>query len=343
MNQLPYKAIFVDPSYEAFYQDQLFDLANEALNRDDQLLPFVRLRESLQTPGVMVHTADFMRNGDHRRAQNEYYSLGLTSYRALQGDDRVILKACVLMEPPVVAGGLYKSLPRLATEFQNVYLHNIQGDGYSLNGVDVRKLKKFYWPIPYRQVLEQCWNATERLERIVVVNGNHNPLFSNGEMYSSRVMAMLELAKHDAIDLFGRGWKSWSRHSLWPSYLMNRRSLLQIYKGDCRSKYATLAHYRFCLCIENQLMAGYVTEKIFDCLYAGTIPLYLGAPDIAGLIPKEVFVDCRKFSSWTEMLDNLKQLSSSEVRRLREAGREFFVSPSAAKFHSSLENIFSGR
>lgn len=40
-------------------------------------------------------------------------------------------------------------------------------------------------------------------------------------------------------------------------------------------------------------MTGYMTKKLFDCLYVGTIPLHLGAPDISSLIPPEAYIDCR--------------------------------------------------
>ena len=48
------------------------------------------------------------------------------------------------MEPPVVANYLYKKLPEITKLFKNIYLHNIDGDGYSLQNV-IKKKKKFYW------------------------------------------------------------------------------------------------------------------------------------------------------------------------------------------------------
>jgi alpha(1,3/1,4) fucosyltransferase len=46
-----------------------------------------------------------------------------------------------------------------------------------------------------------------------------------------------------------------------------------------------LQSYRFNLCPENSNYKGYVTEKIFDAIYAGCIPIYWGSdnnpePDI---------------------------------------------------------------
>ena len=33
-------------------------------------------------------------------------------------------------------------------------------------------------------------------------------------------------------------------------------------------------------------MKGYISEKIFDCFYSGTIPIYLGAKDVKTIFPK---------------------------------------------------------
>jgi hypothetical protein len=87
-------------------------------------------------------------------------------------------------------------------------------------------------------------------------------------------------------------------------------------------------------------MNGYVTEKLFDCLYAGVIPLYIGAPNILDDIPQEVFVDCRNFSSWTELWSYVSNMSSQVISNMREAGREFIQGKDANKFYRSLENIF---
>jgi hypothetical protein len=151
---------------------------------------------------------------------------------------------------------------------------------------------------------------------------------------------MVELAKSGVIDLYGRGWeKWWSRASQWMPYWRNRKTLMSIYKGACSSKYEVMADYIFALCFENMAMQGYVTEKIFDCFYAGTIPLYLGAKDIADLVPQNAYIDCRRFDSSVQMLDVIMNMSEEQIQSMRVAGREFIQSPQGLKYYHAMVEI----
>ena len=114
---------------------------------------------------------------------------------------------------------------------------------------------------------------------------------------------------------------------------------MSIYKGKCGSKFEVLQNYEFCLCFENMKMDGYITEKIFDCLYAGTIPLYMGAPDILEYIPEDVFVDCRKYSTWKEMWEDVAMMPAEKIEAMKIAGRTFLQSDDAKKFYNSMEHI----
>lgn len=335
------RTIFIDPSYPAYYEDRLFDIANPVLNRDGTLMPFERLRAAAVEKNIAIHTADFLMEGKITGEANEYYSLGLLeNYPKLAGRQDIRLRGFFILEPPVVAPKLYRALPELTRHFEQVYLHNTEGDGYSLKGVDRSRLRKLYWPQPLRDVMEPWWGNRDRLNRIVVINGNHIPRSFSGQLYGKRIEAMAHLAKLGVVDLYGRGWDQWWSHrSMWPPYWWNFRALMSIYQGSCESKYEVLSRYRFCLCFENMAMQGYVTEKIFDCLYAGAIPLYLGAKDIGSLIPEAAYVDCRLFGSWEEMSDKVMAFSDKQIADMREAGRAFVQSDEGMKYYNSLLGI----
>ena len=334
---------YVDPSSPAYYGDKLFDASNIILNRDDSLVPFARLRQAFRAAGKDLRTADYLMKDPAGEGPSNYYSLGvLDNFKALIQRADVCLKAFVIFEPPVVDPRLYKALPELTAAFESVYVHNTIGDGYSLGGVDASRLRQLYWPQPRTEVIAPYWERTERLDRIVVINGNHIPRNVANELYSKRIEAMAALAPLGVIDLYGRGWaKWWSRASMWLPYWKNRKMLMSIYKGACGSKYEVLSQYKFSLCFENMAMKGYVTEKIFDCFYAGTVPLYLGATDITDLVPADAYIDCRKFSSWQQIWHAIAILPSEKIESIKNAGRQFIQRPEGLKYFNSLTQIFN--
>ena len=65
-----------------------------------------------------------------------------------------------------------------------------------------------------------------------------------------------------------------------------------------------LNNYKFILCIENSYSIGYMTEKIFNCFFSNTIPVYLGNPDVCKYINPECFIDLRS-ENWLEKLNEL--------------------------------------
>lgn len=336
--------IYIDPSYKAYYQDKLFDLTDLILNRDDTLAPFAEVRTIKNKQGLDVHTADYLFEIVARGEpppRSRYYSLGsLDNFRKILGLKNVKLESIAIFEPPIIDSRPYEILPELTSTFKNVFVHNISGDGYSLTDVNQSRLRKLYWPLYRKQVIEEHWQNKKRLNRIVVINGNHRPINRNGELYSSRIKAMKSFAKYSCIDLYGRGWSSWySRSSMWMPYWLNYRTLMSIYKGHCESKYEILSKYKFSLCFENMVMDGYVTEKIFDCFYAGTIPLYLGARDIEKLVPVDTFIDCREFSCWDDLYDFIMSLSDRDIEIMKFKGKEFMRSDLALEHYNFLKNF----
>jgi hypothetical protein len=89
------------------------------------------------------------------------------------------------------------------------------------------------------------------------------------------------------------------------------------YRGEAANgKLSTMQQYRFALCFENLYLdpwsRGYVTEKLFDCFAAGTVPVYWGAYDIERYVPKNCYIDFRHFKSLEPLRDKLVAMSQSE-------------------------------
>lgn len=148
------------------------------------------------------------------------------------------------------------------------------------------------------------------------------------DLYVDRLELMRHLSNRADFDLYGLGWER-------PVPGDDGRyapAVRRAYRGAIDDKHATLVNYRFAVCFENTAWDGYVTEKIFDGLLAGAIPIYLGAPDIAELVPREAFVDAREFSDLHELEQHLRTMDTDEVDAHLAAARAFVDSPAFTVF-----------
>jgi hypothetical protein len=68
--------------------------------------------------------------------------------------------------------------------------------------------------------------------------------------------------------------------------------------------------YKFILCFENSKGDGYITEKIFNCFFARTIPIYWGADNINLFINKNSFINVEN-DGW---IDNVKLLNENKIK-----------------------------
>jgi hypothetical protein len=66
-------------------------------------------------------------------------------------------------------------------------------------------------------------------------------------------------------------------------------SAIPSYRGQCLFKWKTVSQYKYSLVIENSTDDYYISEKIFDALICGSMPIYHGSDKIFEIIPKEWF------------------------------------------------------
>jgi hypothetical protein len=97
-------------------------------------------------------------------------------------------------------------------------------------------------------------------------------------------------------------------------------------------KYEVMSRHAFAVCYENMVMPGWITEKIFDCFYAGVVPIYLGAQDIGEAIPHECFIDRRDFATYDALNRFLNSVTPDDLRRYREAARDYLQSAAFRPF-----------
>ena len=82
-----------------------------------------------------------------------------------------------------------------------------------------------------------------------------------------------------------------------------------------------LANYRFNLCPENSLGEGYITEKIFDSIRSGCIPIYWGAYLEPGILNPRAILRFEEGKE-QEFYDRVKELWEDE-----EAYEQFILEP----------------
>lgn len=66
--------------------------------------------------------------------------------------------------------------------------------------------------------------------------------------------------------------------------------------------------------MENTIAKDYVTEKLYDGLVAGCVPIYLGAPNIYDYIPhNSSIVDYQQLGSPERLMEELEHLASNRA------------------------------
>ncbi len=335
------KWLLIDPSSYHFLNDELFNLDNLLLNRDGCLRPLDRLKKKAESKNLKITTADDKYLGSDISDFREYWSLGMIhDWKKLSENSKIKLEGFIILEPPIVDPKLYKSLPELTHYFNKVYVYNTHGDGYSLKGVDQSKLRKTFFPQPQMGVMENYFNQTDRFRKLVIVCGSHNPKFRKPELYSKRIESIVYFSKFDFVDFYGKGWNStFSLRNAWWPFWSNKNILQSHWSGVCGNKFELLSRYDFSLCYENMPMDGYITEKIFDCFYAGCVPVYWGGKDIEKFIPPETYINRTHFKSNEDLFSYLKDVSNHELNEKRFHAKNFLLSEGMRKHVDFLEDI----
>ncbi len=346
-------ALFIDPTSPRFERDALFDLGGNIYAGDHINAPYARLKDWFEQRDVSVHTADLLddRSDDLRKV---YISLGIRDrWPRLAGRDDVVLSAFLALECPIVEPRLYLDLDQAARQFGRLYSFS---DARSLRPFLRAPLTFHSFRIPqaFDAVHDACWTRTDR-RFLVMINANKRPRLAAHELYSERLRALAHFERAGDIDLYGLGWdgppyrtgvtrvpatvrrvvrrmgREAGRIRLDPLLASARRC----WQGPAPSKSEVLSGYHFSLCYENMILPGWITEKIFDCLLSGTIPVYLGAPDIDQWVPPECFVDMRHFAGYADLSDYLHSLGAKDRQMFREAARAFVGSQAYYPFSSA--------
>lgn len=246
-----------------------------------------------------------------------------------------------LMEPRVVIPEQYKQ--RVWNAYGQIFT-------YLDNLVDNKKFFKMLYP--QGQILQNKLLPWSKRKFLTLINANKYSYVTN-ELYSARRQAIAYFSKDADFDLYGRGWSQHgalnlgtaghaARSGKWFSYVRDAVTGFKHsdnYRGTIENKYTILEQYRFTVAFENEAhVQGYITEKLFDCLFTGTVPIYWGADNITDYVPAECFIDFRRHGTFPALDKYLRSMRESDWVGLQQAGQQFLRSEHFKKWLP--ENVF---
>jgi len=313
-----------------FLNNRFFTMIDCPLG-DDMLYPNRLLAEYARSRGVEVMTVDM--------------------------DDLDAFDAVVFIEMPAANNRYFQALR--ARNFKEMYLAiyecpMVKPDNWNIEGHRVFK-KIFTWNddlVDGQRYLKMNWtHRIPRPDELTVDLGqktkfctmitSHKRLSHPQELYSERIRAIRWFEQHhpEEFDLYGIGWDRFYFQP--PLRKLNRiKPLTRLldphfssYRGPVKCKRDVLRQYRFAICYENQRdVPGYITEKIFDCFFAGCVPVYWGANNIDRHIPKETFIDRREFGSHEELYRFLKNMPDRDFEHYLTAIKNYLGSNRVEQF-----------
>lgn len=320
------KISFIVPPF--FSGGRIFSEHDPVANRDDCLRPFIELRHALGQHGVTLATADEL---------------------TVDEADSVL---CLNM--PQAGDAMWQTaarrcIPVHVIALESEYIHTLNADPVLIarcasiftSRDDVIGGAKFL-PVRFAQQLrpplQRPWAGRKFA---CMVSGNKASTHPD-ELYSRRreMIRWYDLHHPDLFDLFGTGWKAPAPSSL-PMRVARRlpvlRSLLapklKVYRGTIDQKLDTLSGYRFCFCYENfSSPDGWITEKIFDAMFAGCVPVYWGPGNTAHHIPAACYIDASKLPGPQAVHERLASLDDTQCNDIVESIDSYLRSEQVAEF-----------
>ena len=207
--------------------------------------------------------------------------------------------------------------------------------------IDNKKYFKINFSHLFPENINKDLSKKEKLCTLIAGNKKSNhPL----ELYSKRVEAIRWFEKNypKDFDFYGIGWDEYKPTNKYIRFAFRKLQLSKLfkpnfpsYKGKVDSKKEVLEKYKFAICYENARdIDGYITEKIFDCFFAGCIPIYWGANNVTEHIPKECFIDKREFESYEDLYEYINYMSNEEYLKYINAIENYLNSSKANEFRA---------
>ena len=339
-------------------------LANQVFNYDIarmvDAIPLYQLAEELKKLGYKVMTADVFLKSKNFEGLNLVISETETKYTRLLLANGCIPAICYCGESPLVIPKYYANLLTKVGKFKHSYLFK---GAYSSFSKVFHKPHTFFWTNIKNYINSDI--SWERRKFLTLINSNkhsskpfnikkisdiipyikitirycsnwrafHSFPGNIPDLYNTRINALLYFSRNKNFDLYGQGWNNTILGISKNDQQRIRNSYCGKFPRGNENKHEILKNYQFAFCFENTVFPGYVTEKIFDSILCGAIPIYYGAPDISEFIPKDVFIDFKRFNTFNELEYYLINMPTEESKNYLDAAYNFINSSAYEKYY----------
>lgn len=100
------------------------------------------------------------------------------------------------------------------------------------------------------------------------------------------------LSTYKEVDGFGHPFGNWSNGEM--------------------NKYNNIKNYKFSVCYENRLYAGYYTEKLFHAKTAGNIPIYYCDDEVSNDFNEKCFINLNNYESLESLFEHIKEVDQDD-------------------------------
>jgi hypothetical protein len=314
--------------------DRLFSDPNVASGAgDDLLLPFVRLREAAIKHGIECRTADMADINQFNAFV--FCEMPESSNRYLRHAQQSGKPAYLIIAENYFIRKSNADRKRYS-DFDAVFTY----DDDAVDGSHIIKLNyAFDLPCPINL-------SAGHKEKLAVMICSNTKRGRANLIYAQRrdTIRWFEENHPEEFDLYGLGW---DRGALaFQARPAVQRTLRRIgvlrffprrmypsWRGRVVRKRDVLGKYLFGFCYENtDKIPGYITEKMFDVMMAGTVPVYLGAGNTGRHIPQTCFINRADFKDHESLCAYIKGMPDSEYMRYLESIQAFLSGDQSREF-----------
>jgi hypothetical protein len=289
-------SLIIDKPYQ---ENRIFDENDLVINRDDCQRPLIELKRKLEQNHISLNTVDVTPVSSCDLAlfinvpdpEDEYFKevleLNKTCY--------VIINELTMILPQNNSHEMHSHFMRIFTYQQQL--------------VDNRKIFKTNYSFNFSQKVERFKPVKCADKKLCTLIAGYKKLDHPLELYSERINTIRWFEKNhpSEFDLYGQGWNQYG----FLRSLITRK--FPSYKSPIVEKQQVLSQYKFNICYENaKNVPGWITEKIFDSFFAGTVPVYWGWKGVSNYIPSNCFIDREHFKNHDELYSYMSSMSITE-------------------------------